>query len=282
MTSATERAYFKWHAQENFSGVGEIVDLGSWFGSTTAAMAMGLRANQRPAARRVKIKAYDRFTWEPWMDLYASAARLGPYSAGDSFLPEFERVVRPWRERIQVHAGDLLEQSWSQGPIEVLLVDAMKSWELTLHILTHFYCDLTLPDSCLIHQDFSNCFTPWIPLVSYRLRDHFAPVQDIPRSETVVFRVLRPFERDADALRLTRASFDETEVREAFEHSLRITRAEKHSGIHAASAMLLVYDGDIASANERLHRLESERRLSEYHANAVRGAIERAGRAHES
>jgi hypothetical protein len=81
---------------------------------------------------------------------------------------------------------------------------------------------------------------------------------------------------------LTRSSFDETEVREAFEHSLQITRPEKHSGIYAASAMLLVYDGAIAEATERLQLLESQRRLSEYHADAVRGAIDRAGQVDES
>src|SRR5207244_4836892 len=127
MTSANERAYFKWHAQEVFTGGGAIVDLGCWFGSTTAMLALGLYKNRRPAARRARIHAYDRFAWEPWMDDYVSAVRLGPYSPGDSFLPEFELTISRWRGSIDVHASDLLEERWQGPPIELLLVDAMKA-----------------------------------------------------------------------------------------------------------------------------------------------------------
>jgi hypothetical protein len=94
MTTPTERAYFKWHAQEEFSGGGAIVDLGSWFGSTTVMLAMGVAANHRRTARDKVIHAFDRFAWEPWMDAYAGATRLGAYLPGDSFLPEFKLAVR--------------------------------------------------------------------------------------------------------------------------------------------------------------------------------------------
>jgi hypothetical protein len=61
MTASTERAYFTWQTRELFTGRGTIVDLGSWFGSTTATLAAGLSANPRPAARDAVIHAYDRF-----------------------------------------------------------------------------------------------------------------------------------------------------------------------------------------------------------------------------
>jgi len=276
MTTVTERAYFKWHAQEIFGGRGAIVDLGSWFGSTTAALAMGLCANSHPAAQRAVIHAFDRFTWEPWMDSYAHAARFGSYSPGDTFLGEFEVVTRPWRHRIEVHGGDLLNQTWDDRPIEVLLIDAMKSWELAQHILIHFCGALMKDHGYLIHQDFSNCFTSWIPLVTYRLRNFLEPVQSVPRSETMVFRVVRLLEEHPDLLGMTRSSFDDMEVNEAFDFALRITDAEKHSGINAARAMLLVYDGDLAGAKERVDMLDRMGKLSEFHHAAVLGAIDRA------
>jgi hypothetical protein len=263
-------------------GHGEVVDLGSWFGSTTAALAMGLDANPRRAAKRAKVHAFDRFTWEQWMDEYADAARFGPYSAGGSFRKEFEWVVANWRDRIIVHPGDLTQQEWRDGEIELLLIDAMKSWELTHHILTRFCRSLIPGQAHVIHQDFGHCYTPWIHLTSYRLRDYLVPVQDVVRSDTVVFRVTRSLDDAPAALELTRASFDEREVGQAFEHSLRITASEKHSGIQAARAMLLVYDGDTSAAAHLLHDLESRHRLSDHDASAVRSAIEQAERADSS
>lgn len=274
MTSETERAYFKWHAQEVFTGKGTIVDLGSWFGSTTVALARGLVANPRPSASSRHIHAFDRYMWEPWMEPYAPASTTRQYEPGDSFLAEFEAAVDPWRNRIQIHAGDLLHEDWTGEPIELLLIDAMKSWELASRIVKEFFPALIAGDGYVIHQDFGHCFTPWIHLLTYRLRSHLVPTQDVAGSETVVFRVVRGVEHDAPLLSLSRASFDDDEVGQAFDYSRRITRPEKHSGIYAAQALLAVYDGAVARATQLLNTLENAGKLSAFHAGAVRGAIE--------
>jgi hypothetical protein len=240
MTTMTERAYFKWHAQEEVTGSGTIVDLGCWLGSTTAALGMGLVANRRRSAKSTLIHAYDRFTWEPEFDFHSPPTRLGPYRAGDSFRQEFELVVGPWRSRIEVHEGDLLLESWLDGPIELLLVDAMKSWDLASHIVRHFYPALLPMNGYLIHQDFSHCFTPWIPLISFRLLEYLRPVKDIPRSESVVFRSMRPI--PMSELDLSRAAFDEREIDQAFDYWLRSTPSEKHSGDFHLAVLHAVMD----------------------------------------
>lgn len=273
MTSLTERAYFVWHTAEIFTGRGAIVDLGSWFGSTTATLAMGLAENRRPSAEGAVIDAFDRFVWESWMDAYGEMAHLGPYEAGASFLSEFERVVQPWRNRIRLHVGDIRQQSWGGGPIELLLVDAMKSWEVTRHVVTDFFPSLLPQAGYVIHQDFGNCWTPWIHLVSFRLRDWLVPVNDISGSECVVFRLTRPFEESVDQFHWNREAFGEEEVEEAFAHSLSITRPEKHSAVHGARAVLLVYDGKLAEASELLSNQERRGILNPHDAEQVRGAI---------
>jgi hypothetical protein len=96
-----------------------------------------------------------------------------------------------------------------------------------------------------------------------------------------VFRLIRPFQAHEDVLALDRAAFDDKEVSEAFAHSLRITQPAKHSGIHAAHAMLSVYDGDLTSARRLLDDLERNGSVSSFHDGAVRGAIERAERARD-
>jgi hypothetical protein len=154
----------------------------------------------------------------------------------------------------------------------VLLVDAMKAWDVTDGILTNFFSCLG-ENAYVIHQDFGNSFTPWIHLVSYRLRECLVPVVDIARSETVVFKLVKPVEYSPGGLRAERESFDDREVSHAFEHSLWITRAEKHSGIHAARAMLSVYDGDMDRAETYIRQTESAGVLHEHHAAAIRVAI---------
>lgn len=274
MTAPVERAYFKWHAQEIFTGRGAVVDLGSWFGSTTVMLALGLSKNPRMQARLTSVHAFDRYIWEPWMEPYAWPVQSEQYSPGDSFIQEFERFVAPWRASIQVHVGDLCHQRWTGEPIELLLVDAMKSWTVSRCILTSFFRWL-IPGGYVIHQDFANCWTPWIHLTGYRLREHLVPVQDVPQSETVVFKVVNSMELEEAGFDLSRRDFDESEISRGFEYSLRIAGREKHSGIYAAWAMIFVYDGDLVTARRMLEALERQGRVNAFHADALRGAIER-------
>jgi hypothetical protein len=271
MTTMTERAYFRWHAQEEVAGLGAVVDLGSWLGSTTGPLAMGLSANPRRAARNLVIHAYDRFIWEETMGYHAPPT-VGPYKPGDSFRPRFEQVVKRWHQRIVVHEGDLLRESWTDGPIELLLVDAMKSWDLASHILRSFYPALLPTRGYLIHQDFSHCFTPWIPLTSYRLLDYLDPVTDIPRSESVVFRLSGPV--PPLELHLTRASFEESEIEEAFRYWLHTTLPEKHSGLRAARVLLALYDGDAERADWMRGSLSGRGLLGDHHAETLKIVIE--------
>lgn len=268
------RAYLKWHAQEVVTGAGTVVDLGSWLGSTTAALAMGLSSNPRPSVAHTVIHAYDEFIWDSRFDHYAPPLRLGPYRAGDSFRAEFELVVQRWSDRIVVHEGDLLEEAEAGEPIELLVVDVMKSWELTTQVLRRFYPALIAPQGYLIHQDFSHCFTPWIPLTSYRLLPYLEPVKDIPRSETLVFRATRPL--PPSELRLGRESFEESEVDEAFEFWLRTTEPNKHSGLRTARILLAHYDGDAQRADAMRTSLSAEGLLSDAHRATLRAVMDPA------
>jgi hypothetical protein len=276
MTTPSELAYFKWHAQEGFRGVGHVVDLGCWFGSTTAALAMGLAANPHSAVARVRIHAYDRFAWEPWMDAWSHLARQGPYAEGDTFLPEFETVVAPWRERVEVHRGDLLTQPWEHGGIELLLIDAMKSWRLAEHIVRVFFRALIPDVGHVLHQDYAHRYTPWINLLSYRLRDCLVPVLDVARSETVVFRVVGTPSDVVRDIPLSRESFTDREIDCAFEYSLSITRPDKHSAIRTARVILQIRDGDLAGAHDRVRLLEKKAQVSEDDALLLQKAISEA------
>jgi hypothetical protein len=274
MTAMTERAYFKWHAQEELTGAGAIVDLGCWLGSTTASMAMGLSANPRRSVKKTMIHAFDQFVWERPMDFHAPPTRLGPYEPGDSFRPEFELVVSRWRSRIAVHEGDLLQEHWDGGPVELLLVDAMKSWDLATHIVRDFYPAVLPSCGYLIHQDFSHCFTPWIPLTSYRLLEYLEPVKDVPRSESLVFRVKQAL--PPSALVIDRSSFDEAEIDQAFDYWLTATPVEKHSGLRAARILLSHFDGDAERADWMYRSLRDRGLLGEFHLTTLYAVMSEA------
>lgn len=268
MTTVPERAYYKWHAQEVFTGQGAIVDLGSFFGSTTSTLAMGLTRNRRPGAAGTVIDAYDRFVWEREMDYHPQPAKLGPYEPGSSFRAEFDRVVRRWAKRIRVHEGDLLEETWD-GPIELLLVDAMKSWELATHIGTVFYPALMPQDGYVIHQDFSHCFTPWIPLTTYRLRDYLDLTTDIIGSEAVVFRLRKPFQPESLPDDMSRASYDVREIDAALDHWLAVCHRGKHSGLCTGRVLLAHYDGDTEQASRLRRAFQGRGLLNDWHQRTL-------------
>src|SRR5262249_13582069 len=153
-----------------YSARGRIVDLGCWLGSTTIALARGLRRredfSQDIAQHREVVHAYDRFVWEPWMDPFLEGCQT-TYQAGDSFLREFKSRIRGLDDLVAVYPGDLTAMTWNGGPVEFLLIDVMKSWPLTNHVIKMFYGHLIPGSSYVVHQDFKHYYTSWIHLVCY-------------------------------------------------------------------------------------------------------------------
>ena len=73
MVSKETLRYYKWLAR-TLQEPGDIVELGSWMGSSTACLAEGLSQNPRREHRR--IHAYDSFIWRDWMRTYTEAPEL--------------------------------------------------------------------------------------------------------------------------------------------------------------------------------------------------------------
>lgn len=265
MISPQERAYFYGYARRLFTGRGDIVDLGCWLGATTISLAAGLTANPRARAQPRQVHAFDRFVWEAWM---ADTESLGnpPFRLDrelrprESFLDEFNRRTAPWKNRISVHEGDLTATVWSGGPIEFLLVDAMKSWDLTNSILRNFLPSLVPGLSILVHQDFAYYKTPWIHLISYRLRDYFQPLHHVPRSSSVAFALRRPVPVEALEETYSYASFSPEEADAAMAHSARLVAASSRANILAARVQIYRNEGDLVQAR---------RLLEEYRARGI-------------
>ena len=248
MITEQERDWFRSYAANVYSGVGAIVDLGCFVGSTTISLAQGVLANRIAGA--TKIHAYDHFVWDDFIKAWWKAKNLPlPDIVDDSFLPEFLNRTLAWKDQIKVHQQDLTHVQWQNGPIEFLLVDAMKSPELADSITHAFFPYLIPGKSYLAQQDFAHFFTSWIHLLQFRLRDSFVVAADIPKSGTVVFRYKRQLSSAAFSdLSLSSAPVEEIEA--AFEYSLRLVSDDKKPNIVAAKAMAYIHRGDFNRARE--------------------------------
>ncbi|MDH3745264.1 MAG: class I SAM-dependent methyltransferase [Acidobacteriota bacterium] len=257
MTSSHERAFFEWYARHLFRGDGEIVDLGAWLGSTTVSLARGLTRNHRPEAGKRSIYAYDTFLWDEWMRGYASAELNRRLQPGDSFLPVFEERVQPWRDRVRSRPGDLTRVTWDSGPIEFLLVDAMKSWELAASILRNFVSAVR-PGGFVLQQDFCHFWEAWVHPIHFRLREYLVPVYDVPLSASFLFRLERPVPEALLEQALGFDAFERDEIDRAFSWATDIVSGYQRPAIAAAKVRFLHLAGAL---DEARHELESFRAM---------------------
>lgn len=238
MTTLTEQKYLNVYGQNSYKGLGEVVDLGCWLGSTTIPLTSGLLKNSAFANSGRKVHAYDLFEWFNWMETSVAGTGLyGRYREGDNFVDEFRLRIEPIVDHVEVYAGDLKQIGWSGGEIEFLLVDAMKGWDLAASIVRGFYPLLIPGQSLVFHQDFAHHFTPWIHLIQWKLRDHFNHVEEVPNSQSVVFRCIKQIERSDVELDWGFDFFDDDAVNAAFAFSMGLVSEEKRPNIAAAKVM---------------------------------------------
>ena len=255
MTTPNEQAYFEWYTRRIYTGRGAIVDLGCWLGSTTIPLAKGIRRSRRTSGR--VIHAYDQFIWETWMAQTAPGGALDPQpNEGESFQAAFERRIAPWEDLVATHAADLCTEIWDGGPIEFLLVDAMKSWELSDAIVRSFYPHV-ITGGFILHQDFSHYYTPWIHLVTHRLRDYVRPVYDVPGRCSSVFEVVKTMPDAVTNVRYGEIAYDRGEIEAAFDYSLSVVPRNKHPAIAAAKVKAILANEGVGPAWDELRVWES-------------------------
>ena len=193
------------------------------------------------------------------------------YSPGESFLDEYESRTRSYSDLIAVHPGDLQQLGWSGQPIEILLVDAMKSWQLAESIVETFFRPLLPQKSVLIHQDFKHHYCPWIHLIQYKLKDYFILEQDIPNSDSVVFRLKKQIDCDLRWLKNLR-SLDDQEVSDAFEYAMTLV-SEKSEGVAAAYIMYYIHLNMIDKAKCIFNKFVQEGFPVQYYLKIVQNIL---------
>jgi len=154
----------------DYAGEGAIVDAGSFLGGSTAALLAGVRDRPEPWSGP-PVASYDLFQVDEYMvpKFFADDRSV---QLGDSFRPRFDAHVARFGDVPHVvHEGDITKLGWSDGPIDVLFLDIVKSWEINDAVLRDFFPSLVPGRSVIVHQDYGWGDTPWIPVTVELMRE---------------------------------------------------------------------------------------------------------------
>jgi hypothetical protein len=169
MLSKAERKLLYSLARDYAREDGAIVDAGCFLGGSTAALLAGVR--DRPQSwSGPAVESYDLFRVEQYTvpKFFANESAI---RAGESFRERFDEHVADFDVPHVVHEGDITQIGWSGGPIDILFLDVLKSWEINDSVLRDFFPSLVPGRSVIVHQDYGWGDTPWIPITVELLRD---------------------------------------------------------------------------------------------------------------
>ncbi len=205
MLSRDEQKLYFWLGRNYATGAGDVVDLGSFVGGSSARLAAGLEAG----GAKARVHAFDKFAAdEKTKENVLYKGGIAPFDGSD-ILPLAQRLLAPWKDRIVFHQGEITQQSW-HGPIEILTLDASKIAALMDTMAAMFFPSLLPGRSVIVQQDFLHFSQPWIAAQMELLADYFTPLAYCPR-DSIVYLCTRQI--DAEAIEIARtASLSDDEL----------------------------------------------------------------------
>jgi hypothetical protein len=168
-----------------------IVEVGSWLGSGTAQLAIGVR--ERGDRQPMRIHAYDR--WIASSGEIEKAMRKANlrFEKGEDTLPWVMDILRPFDVPITFVKGDIYCARWGDEPISVYVDDAAKAPKRFFHMLRTFgphwipgLTTLVLMD----YFDWQKSGSEWHKCQTYFIESHseyFEPVQGFRKGSNAAF-----------------------------------------------------------------------------------------------
>lgn len=215
-----ELQIFAWAAENLYTGSGEIVDAGAFLGSSAAAFAHGLAANQRVQETSGRIHSFDLFSYMPF---FRSEIRLlEGFERGQSFLSGFHTQLGRLDASVTVYPGDITRRTWRAGSIEILMLDCSKTEALNDHCLRQFLPSL-VEGGYLFQQDYASASRLWwIHATTYLLREHLEFIGGVDSGGTMVFRCVKPITlSDVEAALSVQHASDPVEMGQAVAAGMR-------------------------------------------------------------
>ena len=117
MIQDAECQMLHWLAAKAYTGCGDIVDLGAFLGASTQAFGHGARDNlQAPFGRRT-IHSFDLFLC--LRDQYSEELIGHGRRPGDPILDLFEGNISDLSDLVKIYPGDVRQQTYRGGDIEI-------------------------------------------------------------------------------------------------------------------------------------------------------------------
>jgi hypothetical protein len=189
MVGADERRMLYTLARDYYSGAGRIIDGGTFLGSSSLALGMGLKDRNFP-----KKKVIDAFDWfiidEASVRNHLDGSDLLSKNVrpGDNVRFLYERNVAEVAEYILIHEGDITHRPWNGGAIEILFSDVSKSLDANDFIITNWISALLPETGILIQQDQVQQYHVWVAITMEMLADYFEVI-DYTVNSSMIYRL---------------------------------------------------------------------------------------------
>ena len=242
-----------WLARDYLSPKGAVVDAGCFLGGSSAALLAGLR-DREPRWDGVPLRSYDLFEVEPYtVEQFFSGDR--PLRVGDSFRSRYDDHVAGYGVAHVVNDGDIATNRWPGGPIDVLFVDVMKSWDLVGAVHRQFLPHLVPGRSVIVHQDYGYGVAAWIHISVELIWDHLEHVASLEPCATHLF--LLKSHVPEDLLQVDLGALPDQEKLRLMQRAVDRWTGHTRGMLEAAQAFLLVSLGRRAEGLELLDHVSS-------------------------
>jgi hypothetical protein len=162
-----------WLTSTYYRGAGAIIDAGCFLGGSTVALASGLTENSVGGV----IHSYDMFaTGDKWPDVDFSRFGLAP---NQNFEDRFRQNIAEYAQFVNVHAGNLLDESWPNEPVEILFLDICKLPEVHDHATRMWFPRLIPGRSIVIQQDYGWRYYHWGDVMMEVFKNHFEVLDEV-------------------------------------------------------------------------------------------------------
>jgi hypothetical protein len=169
MLSKDERRLLYGLARDYARDDAAIVDAGCFLGGSTGALLAGVR-DRMETWTGAPVASYDLFRVEAYTMEKFFGDEPG-VEVGASFRDRFDANLARFDVPHVVHQGDITRIGWGRGPIDVLFLDVLKSWEINDAVLRDFFPALVPGRSVIVHQDYAGGYMPWIAITVELMRD---------------------------------------------------------------------------------------------------------------
>ncbi len=152
-----------------YSGLGVVLEIGPWIGSSTYNIVDGLLSNPAFTANSVakqQLYVFDDFVWRSsWMNKWLADTDIQPLDNHTSFLPLFHQMTHQYAEHITAKPMKLMDAGdnsavpwfkWKNDLVELCFIDCGRALEMNetwyRELEPYFIPDRTI----IVMQDWQN------------------------------------------------------------------------------------------------------------------------------